>query len=216
LLLTIQLLHAQHVEGFLSLNHLQYHDNQQGHYLSDISPNAGYSFGIGWDSLGRSGVRIEVQFDHIGGHVVASNGGLGSGYGVELDFTKSSLTGLLYPLTVRLAQTAGISFGLWMSVLIHESYQGEYHTWSMGPPVYEDVNAVYTSFNSKVGMGLSSRLSFDVPVSPSVSLTPHLSFRLGLAREFVRVPELEKKMEFHFGIGIRKNFGSNDPAGSRQ
>ena len=206
LLVPVSLLQSQRLELYTDLHHTHYYDNEEGHYQSVIIPQLGYSIGLGIDSFKSNKLMLQLQFDHVGGHIEAGNGGLGSGYGVDMEFAKSTLTANVLPLRVRIGTTGDLSFGPWFSVLLNESFRGDYNTWSnLQPFDTVEVNTVYESLSRKTNWGLTSRIAFDVSMSPSVILVPHFVFMMGLGREFDKFPEREKILRFHFGIGVKKS-----------
>lgn len=200
--------HAQKIEFFAAFNHTDFYDNgEEGHYRSTLVNKPGYTFGVGIDSLFNSPLGLMLQYDRYGGEVTASNGGLGSGYTIEASVRKSIISLLFLPIRIRVSPRVGIGLGVSYSRLVSERYEGIRSDWSGYMPLdTTDLHDAYHEFSETGNFGFLARVVYSISLSESVSLTPHLSWFVGLLNEFSKFPTSVKSMRYHLGIGIKKDF----------
>lgn len=199
---------AQQIDFFGGVNRNDLYDGGDDlHYRSVLVNKWGYTVGVGIDSLFKIPMEIILQYDWYGVEVTASNGGLGSGYTVEASVRKSIISLVVIPIRIRPSPKLGIGLGFGYSHLINENYKGIRSDWSLIMPLdTTDLNEAYTEFSEKWNFGFLARTVYSIPLSGSISLTPHFSWYVGLQNEFKWFPTTIKSMRFYLGIGIKKDF----------
>ena len=195
--------------GTLQNNFYDKYKNE-GHYSSNYSGNWGFSLGCAIDSLKFEWhtLRISIQYDLYSGNMYASDGSLGSGCSVDGQIQKGILSLSINPINIRkLIHRMQLSIGITGSILIHESFSGDYRSWiiSQGTSIVR-LEDKFNSYSSNLTFGLQLLINYRIPISEGLELVPQYSIYYGLTKELKQFPQGMKSIRNYFLIGLRKKF----------
>jgi hypothetical protein len=202
-------LFGQKIELFGGQNRNIFFDSGQasGHFNSSYNSGLGFIAGIGVDSVKVDWMTMQfrLQFEKYSGELKASDGGLGGGNSTQALIDKSIITLGLFPLNFRILKSIDLNFGLEISRLLDEYFNGTTGGWMMGKPNWsENLQDKYSRFSSLTYFGIRSRISYDFLLTQSIFISPQFSYYHGLSREFDEFPQQTRSRRYSFGIGFKK------------
>lgn len=200
---------GQKIELFGGPNRNTFHNigEASAHFDSSYKSGSGFFAGIGVDSVKVDWMtlRFTLQFEKFSGELEASGGGQGGGYSTQASIDKSMITLGIFPFNFRILKRVDLNFGLEISRLIDESFNGTTGGWLWGQPTWsENLEDKYSRFSSLSYFGIKGRISYDFSLTHSISISPQLSYYYGLSSEFNEPPTQTKSMRYSFGIGLKK------------
>lgn len=202
--------YGQKIELYTGALYNNFYDwnNNDPHYSSDYSNKWGYSVGIAIDSLKFEWhtLRIGIQYDNYSGNMFARSGGQGGSYSVDGQIQKGIISLSIYPINIRrLIKRMQISIGFTGSILIHESFSGDYNGWIMGQGESSGrIEDKYDSYSSNITFGIQSLINYRIPISYGLEIVPQYSFYFGLSKELKEKPREMKSNRHYFLLGLRK------------
>jgi hypothetical protein len=211
MLLNISNLFGQKLEMFGGANNNMFHNyhNNEGHFMSSYNSDFGFTAGFGLDSIRIDWLtfRFTLQFDKYAGKLEASDGGLGSGFTTIAKVDKSVISLGIFPINFRILKRIDLNFGLIISRLIDESFNGTSSGWIMNQPNWSyNLQDKYNQYSSATYFGFQGRIAYDFKLSKLIWISPQYIYYFGLSNEFVEFPEDTKSMRHYFCIGIKKKF----------
>ena len=201
--------YGQKLEAYAGLNLNQFHDynNNGGNYSTSFKSGLGPVVGIGIDSvrLDLLKFRFTLQYEMVTGELAAYEGGHMYSHATNAEIKKSILSLGIFPICLRIIKRIDINFGVQLSLLLSESFEGTESGWSWENGSYEnDLQDVYDRYSSVFSCGLTGRIAYDFKLPASYYISPQYSFYYGLTNEFVDFPEETKSMRHYFCIGVEK------------
>jgi hypothetical protein len=202
-------LFGQEISVYGGLNYNSFYDLQgkTPHYNSSYKPDLGFSAGIGLDSIRVDWIAFNftLQLEKYGGEVKASDSGLGGGSSINMITDKWVISLGIFPLNFQLFNRIEISFGLELSRLLYESYEGTISGWTIEPSYWSsNVEDFYSEYNRKSYIGIKGRIVYDFNLSNSIMISPQYSFYFGLNSEFLERPDNAKSMRHYLCIAVKK------------
>lgn len=203
--------YGQKIELYTGALYNNFYDlnNSDHHYSSVYSNKWGYSIGVAIDSLKfkQQTLRIGMQYDIYSGNMYAKGGSMGGGYSVDGQIQKEIISLSIYPINIRrLIKRMQLSIGFTGSILIHESFSGDYSSWNMSQGSSSSrIEDNYDSYSSNITYGIQSLINYQIPISEELKIVPQYSFYCGLSKELIEFPYAMKSIRHYFTIGLRKN-----------
>lgn len=201
--------YGQKLEAYAGLNLNTFHNpaNNGGNYYFNFEPALGPTLGIGIDSikLDMLKFRFTLQYDMYGGELEAYEGGHFYSHKTVAEINKSILSMGIFPLCFRILKRIDLNFGVELSLLLAESFEGTKSGYSFPGPDYEyDLQDIYDQYSKQFFCGLTGRIAYDFKLPNSYFISPQYSFYYGLTNEFTEFPEETKSIRHYFCIGIEK------------
>lgn len=202
-------LFSQNIEIIGGLNKNSFYDfnKNEGHFTSTYSSGFGYSARIAIENIKADWLtlRFTLSYEKYSGEIEASDGGLGGGFTTVAEIDKSIISLGIFPLNFKIKNKIDLNFGMEISRLINENFEGTNSGWIMEQPDWSyDLNNKYERFNSLTYFGLRGRVAYDFNLSNTFVISPQYSYYLGLSNEFDEFPKATKSMRHYFCIGIEK------------
>jgi len=199
-------LHSQSWELIGGANENLFFDFKQNEEQinSEYFGRRGYVFRIAYEtkSFSRTTMRYTLSYDKFGGSVKVSDVNYWSGQRTEAEVSKSTISLGLFPLNLLLFEDLIINLGVEVSSLIFCSTDGMTVEWNRsGNKTVYDLNEIH--FNSDIYIGIRGRITYDIPVSERLAITPQYSFYWGISNEFAEFPDFAKSMRHYISIGIK-------------
>lgn len=194
---------------------------EDSHFFGIYRNNFGYSFSISLrndEQQESQNMALSIPFlkkiaifvDNYSGHFQAGYGFLGGGYSTSTAINKTIMGIGVYPTGIRIKKKFSIILGGELSFLLNERRTGYTSSWSLttaGIPSYGSIeNKTLSNF---VNFGISSIISYDIPLTKNWCISPQYKFQFGLLSDMFFPYDISiMSMRQSFSIGVfNRNFG---------
>lgn len=205
---------SQSIEVFAGVTDNHFYDNvkNDGHHTASYISSNGFSFGLAIEDVKVSWhkMRVSLRYDKYSGTINVGNGSLGGRENTIAEIDKSLISLGVYPVNFTVFRKLNFNFGVETSRLLSESIQGMSSGYLMGQLKWNDnLEEKYNRFNSLFTFGIGGRVSCDLSINESITLTPQYNFYYGVTGEFTEAPEETKSMRNFIGVGIKNKLNRN-------
>lgn len=174
------------------------------HYMSEYKNGNGFVLGGAIEEIRTDWIkwRFTLHFENYNGEFNISDGSLGGGYTNEATFDKSIIALGLYPLNIKVTKNLRINFGIIISRMINENFEGTHYSWVALKGIWSypiDDSERYSSIEM---IGFQTRLAYQIKLTEKLALLPQYHFYYGFTSETKITPT--KAMRHYFNIGISK------------
>lgn len=207
LFLVISSSFGQAIEISGGANRNKYFDLQKkgGHYITEYTPDFGYSFGISVSDfkIDTLRMRISLLIDHYNGKIYTTNGGLGGASTTEAQVFKTTMGIGFYPVNISIRNGLNFSVGGEFGLRLYDRTSGYKSSWRMGAPsTYMTIENDSVSINKDFFFGLTGRISYDFRLKENWYISPQYRFYVGFTDEFENTEAKIKSMRNNILIGI--------------
>lgn len=181
------------VNGFFDKNY------DDGHYRSEY--RIGLAKSLGFGLFRKTGLGYEmgltVKYMEIDGGIDIEGGGLGAGFGLDVNTTIRTLEFGLFPLNLKLLKDKfELRLGMEFAYLIRGEMQGEQTGWyidydySTFPPRTVIVNeskpidSTSDDYFTDLSAFVCFKMGYTFPIGQKLELVPRLHFGFGLGKRF--------------------------------
>ncbi|MCC6726972.1 MAG: hypothetical protein IT258_20895 [Saprospiraceae bacterium] len=223
LLLCIQA-EAQNLELFagVGVNHFFDKGYDDGHYRSTYSPGLAKSLGLGL--YGKTGLGIEMgitlKYMEIEGGIDVRGGGLGYGFGLDVNSKLKSLELGLYPLNIyALDKRFEVRLGMEFAFLLGGEMLGKQTGWYLDydynfyPPrmitvsELKPIDSTSDDYISDLSAFVCLKIGYLLPIRQKLELVPRLHLGYGLSKRFTdKVDSMPKNWVGMLEIAARRKF----------
>lgn len=198
------------ISGGVNRNKFGDFHREVGHFISDYTPDYGYSFGMSISNfkIDTLPMRLSLRIDNYKGKFYTTSGGRGGAQKTEAEIEKTTIGLGFYPVNFAILKKIELGIGGELSFKINDKTTGYKSSWSMGAPgTYMTIENDSVKINKNFFWGFSGRISYDLKINETWFVSPQYKYHLGWSDEFKNTEAKIKSLRHNFEIGIIRRIG---------